>query len=59
MVSDFIKFHTSAAWPRASGIEEWILIFEKQLDRINRIARIERPSAEGISPQANKIPSIL
>jgi hypothetical protein len=36
--------------------EEWILIFEKQLDRINRI---ERPSAEGISPQANKIPSIL
>jgi len=24
-----------------------ILIFEKQLDRINRIVRIERPSAEG------------
>jgi len=39
--------------------EEWILIFEKQLDRINRIARIKRPSAEGTSPQANKIPSIL
>jgi hypothetical protein len=39
--------------------EEWILIFEKQLDRINRIIRIERPSAEGISLQANKIPSIL
>jgi hypothetical protein len=31
----------------------------KQLDRINRIVRIERPSAGGISPQANKIPSIL
>jgi len=50
-------------WPRASSLiekeEEWILIFEKQLDRINRIIRIERPSAEGISPQANKIPSIL
>jgi hypothetical protein len=27
--------------------KEWILIFEKQLDRINRIVRIERPSAEG------------
>jgi len=26
---------------------EWILIFKKQLDRINRIVRIERPSAEG------------
>jgi len=26
--------------------EEWILIFENQLDRINRIVRIERPSAE-------------
>jgi hypothetical protein len=26
--------------------EEWILIFKKQLDRINRIVRIERPSAE-------------
>jgi hypothetical protein len=39
--------------------EEWILIFEKPLDRINRIARIERPLAEGTSPQANKIPSIL
>ena len=39
--------------------EEWILIFEKQLDRINRIARIERPAAKGTSPQANKIPSIL
>ena len=39
--------------------EEWILIFEKKLDRINKIVRIERPSAEGISPQANKIPSIL
>ena len=25
--------------------EEWILIFKKQLDRINRIVRIERPSA--------------
>ena len=27
--------------------EEWNLIFKKQLDRINRIVRIERPSAEG------------
>jgi len=27
--------------------EEWILIFKKQLDRINRIVRIERPPAEG------------
>jgi len=27
--------------------EEWILIFEKLLNRINRIIRIERPSAEG------------
>ena len=27
--------------------EEWILIYEKQMDRINRIDRIERPSAEG------------
>jgi len=27
--------------------KEWILIYEKQLDRINRIIRIERPSAEG------------
>ena len=27
--------------------EEWIFIYEKQLDRINRIIRIERPSAEG------------
>jgi len=27
--------------------EEWNLIFERQLDRINRIVRIERPSAEG------------
>ena len=27
--------------------KERILIFEKQLDRINRIVRIERPSAEG------------
>ncbi len=26
---------------------EWILIFKKQLDRINRIVRIEWPSAEG------------
>ena len=26
--------------------EEWILIFVNQLDRINRIVRIERPSAE-------------
>jgi len=26
--------------------EEWILIFKKQLDRINRIVRIERPSTE-------------
>ena len=39
--------------------EDWILIFEKQLDRINRITGIERPSAEGTSPQAKKIPSIL
>jgi hypothetical protein len=30
--------------------EEWILIFEIQMDRINRIVRIEMPSAEGISP---------
>ncbi len=27
--------------------KEWILIFKKQLDRINRIIRIKRPSAEG------------
>jgi hypothetical protein len=27
--------------------EEWILIFKKQLDRINRMIRIELPSAEG------------
>ncbi len=27
--------------------KEWILIFKKQLDRINRIVRIKRPSAEG------------
>jgi hypothetical protein len=39
--------------------EEWILIFEIELDRINRIVRIERPLAEGISLQASKIPSIL
>jgi hypothetical protein len=39
--------------------EDWILIFEKQLDRINRFTGIERPSAEGTSPQAKKIPSIL
>ena len=33
--------------------EEWILIFEKQLDRINRI---ERPSAEGPLAAGKKNP---
>jgi len=38
--------------------EEWILIFEKQLDRINRIVRIEGPSAEGPFAVGEKIQSI-
>jgi hypothetical protein len=36
--------------------KEWILIFEKQLDRINRIVRIERPSAEGPLAAGEKNP---
>ena len=36
--------------------EEWILIYEKQLDRINRIVRIERPSAEGPLAAGKKNP---
>jgi hypothetical protein len=36
--------------------KEWILIFEKKLDRINRIVRIERPSAEGPLAARRKIP---
>jgi hypothetical protein len=36
--------------------EEWILIFERQLDRINRIVRIERPSAEGPLAAGEKNP---
>jgi len=36
--------------------KEWILIFEKQLDRINRIVRIERPSAEGPLAASEKNP---
>ena len=35
---------------------EWILIFKKQLDRINRIVRIERPSAEGPLAAGEKNP---
>ena len=33
-----------------------ILIFEKQLDRINRIVRIERPSTEGPLATSEKNP---
>jgi len=36
--------------------KERILIFEKQLDRINRIVRIERPSAEGPLAASEKNP---
>ena len=36
--------------------EEWILIFEKKLDRINKIVRIERPSAEGPLAAGEKNP---
>jgi len=36
--------------------KERILIFEKQLDRINRIVRIERPSAEGSLAASEKNP---
>jgi len=36
--------------------EEWILIFEKQLDRINRIVRIKRPWAAGPLAAGGKNP---
>jgi hypothetical protein len=36
--------------------KEWILIFKKQSDRINRIIRIERPSAEGPLAAGEKNP---
>jgi hypothetical protein len=36
--------------------EEWILIFEKQLERINRIVRIERPSAKAPLAAGEKNP---
>ena len=36
--------------------KEWILNFKKQLDRINRIIRIERPSAEGPLAAGEKNP---
>jgi len=36
--------------------EEWILIFKKQLDRINRIVRIKRPSVEGPLAAGEKNP---
>jgi len=35
---------------------EWILIFKKQLDRINRIVMIERPSTEGPLAAGEKNP---
>ena len=36
--------------------EEWILIFKKQLDRINRIVRIERSSTENPLAAGEKNP---
>ena len=36
--------------------EEWILILKKQLDRINRIIRIERPSTGGPLAAGEKNP---
>jgi hypothetical protein len=36
--------------------KEWILIFKNKLDRINRIIRIERPSAEGRLAAGEKNP---
>jgi hypothetical protein len=39
--------------------KERILIFEKKLDRINRIVEIERPSAAGPLAASEKIPSLL
>jgi hypothetical protein len=38
------------------AFEEWILLFEKKLDRINKIVRIERPSAEGPLAAGEKNP---
>jgi hypothetical protein len=35
---------------------EWILLFEAHLDRINRITKIERPSAEGHFAAGEKNP---
>jgi hypothetical protein len=43
-------------WTHAGIEKEWILIFEKQLDRINRNVRIERPSAEGPLAAGEKKP---
>ncbi len=43
-------------WTHAGIEKEWILIFEKQLDRINKIVRIERPSAEGPLTAGEKNP---
>ena len=36
--------------------KEWILIFKNELDRIIRINRTERPSAEGRLAAGEKIP---
>jgi hypothetical protein len=36
--------------------EEWILIYKNQLDRINRMGRIIRPSAKRSLAAGEKIP---
>jgi hypothetical protein len=51
-LSGFIKKRISKYGEK----EEWILIFKKQLDRI---VRIEQPSAEGPLAAGEKIPLIL